>query len=98
MTSPVTQILKLKNVYNTLKILSLALLVLRIGANYPNHSAPVNHLALITNLFNARSNFHSNCSSAPETFSEAGHLPHQPLAKPRQALLPEALYLDARYL
>src|SRR5947209_12795574 len=30
--------------------LSLALLVLRIVANHPHHSAPVNHLALVTNL------------------------------------------------
>jgi hypothetical protein len=31
--------------------LTLALLVLRVAANHPNHTAPVNHLALIANLF-----------------------------------------------
>src|SRR6267143_376953 len=33
------------------KPLSLALLVLRVDANYPDHTAPVDHLALVTNLF-----------------------------------------------
>src|SRR6267378_3795176 len=33
------------------KPLSLALLVLRVGTNYPDHAAPVDHLALVTNLF-----------------------------------------------
>src|SRR3989304_2179740 len=38
--------------------LSLALLVLRVDANHPNDAAPVNHLALVANLFDRRTNFH----------------------------------------
>jgi hypothetical protein len=37
---------------------SLTLLVLRIDANYPNHSPAVDDLALVTNLFDACSNLH----------------------------------------
>jgi hypothetical protein len=33
------------------KLLTLALLVLRVAANYPNHTAPMNDFALIANLF-----------------------------------------------
>jgi hypothetical protein len=33
------------------KLLSLALLVLGIGANYPHYAAPVDHLAFVTNFF-----------------------------------------------
>jgi len=32
------------------KPLSLTLLVLRVGANHPDHTAPVDHLAFVTNL------------------------------------------------
>src|ERR1700686_1736911 len=39
--------------------LSLPLLVFRVGANYPNHSAAMNHLTLVTNLFHASPNFHA---------------------------------------
>src|SRR6202008_4935871 len=46
----------------TLK-LSLPLLVLRVGTNHPNHSAAMNHLALVTNLFHTCTNFHNSCSS-----------------------------------
>src|SRR6266436_7317061 len=45
------------------KSLSLALLVLRVRANYPHHPAPVNHLALVTNLFYRCPYFHV----APQT-------------------------------
>src|SRR6267378_3276135 len=38
--------------------LSLALLVLWVGANHAHHAAPVNHLALIANLFNRCPYFH----------------------------------------
>src|SRR4029077_9972590 len=38
--------------------LSLALLVLRVGANHAHHPAPVNHLALVANLFYRCPNFH----------------------------------------
>src|SRR5712672_1592261 len=40
--------------------LSLALLVLRIGANHAHHAAPVNHLALVANLFYRCPNFHNS--------------------------------------
>ena len=39
-------------------ILSLTLLVLRIGTNDPNHSTAVDNLALVTNFFHASPNFH----------------------------------------
>src|SRR5258708_40250555 len=45
-----------------LKSLSLALLVLRVDANYPHHAAPVDHLAFVTNLFYRCPNFHKLCS------------------------------------
>src|SRR5260370_3930534 len=45
------------------KSLSLALLVLRVDANYPHHAAPMDHLALVTYLFNRCPNFHNPCSS-----------------------------------
>src|SRR5229473_3062658 len=38
--------------------LSLALLVLWVGANHTHHAAPVNHLALVANLFNRCPYFH----------------------------------------
>jgi hypothetical protein len=38
--------------------LALALLVLRIGANYTHHAAPVNDLAFVANLFYRGPNFH----------------------------------------
>src|SRR6266852_2947923 len=41
------------------KSLSLALLVLWVDANYPHYAAPVDHLALVTNLFNRCPNFHA---------------------------------------
>jgi hypothetical protein len=34
-----------------IKLLTLALLVLRIAANHPNHTAPMNDFALVANLF-----------------------------------------------
>src|SRR5216683_1239434 len=39
--------------------LSLALLVLRVDTNHPHHAAPVDHLALVTNLFNRCPYFHA---------------------------------------
>src|SRR5215472_6660322 len=39
--------------------LSLALLVLRVGANHAHHPASMNDLALVANLFHARTNFHA---------------------------------------
>src|ERR1700720_3066022 len=46
------------------KNLSLALLVLRVGADYPHHAAPVNHLTFVANLFNRCPYFHdpSSCN------------------------------------
>src|SRR6267378_3407051 len=41
------------------KSLSLTLLVLRVDANHPHHAAPMNHLALVTNLFNRCPYFHA---------------------------------------
>src|SRR6266446_6852759 len=41
------------------KSLSLTLLVLRVDANHPHHAAPVDHLALVTNLFNRCPYFHA---------------------------------------
>src|SRR5713226_4189811 len=41
------------------KSLSLALLVLGVDANYPHHAAPVDHLALVTNLFYRCPYFHA---------------------------------------
>src|SRR5258708_25735033 len=38
--------------------LPLALLVLRVGANHAHHAAPVNHFALVANLFNRCPYFH----------------------------------------
>src|SRR5580692_11608749 len=43
--------------------LTLALLVLRIRADYPHHAAPVDHLAFITNLFYRCPYFHCLCPS-----------------------------------
>jgi hypothetical protein len=34
-----------------MELLTLALLVLRVTANHPNHTAPMNDFALIANLF-----------------------------------------------
>src|SRR5260370_31959521 len=48
------------------KSLSLTLLVLRVDANHPHHAAPVDHLALVTNLFNRCSYFHNPYSSLAE--------------------------------
>src|SRR5229473_8510614 len=45
------------------KSLSLTLLVLGVDANYPHHAAPVDHLALVTNLFYRCPYFHNPCSS-----------------------------------
>src|SRR5580704_473520 len=39
--------------------LALALLVLRVDANHAHHAAPVNHLALVANLFYRSPHFHS---------------------------------------
>src|SRR5437016_8525409 len=41
------------------KSLSLALLVLRVDANHPHHATPVDHLALVTNLFDRCPYFHT---------------------------------------
>src|SRR6266436_4959134 len=41
------------------KTLSLTLLVLRVDANHPYHAAPVDHLALVTNLFYRCPYFHA---------------------------------------
>jgi hypothetical protein len=38
--------------------LSLALLVFRVDANHPHHTAPMDHLAFVTNLSYGCSNFH----------------------------------------
>jgi hypothetical protein len=38
--------------------LSLALAVLRVDANHPDHAAPMNNLALHANLFNRCANLH----------------------------------------
>jgi hypothetical protein len=38
--------------------LSLALLVLGVDANHAHHAAPVDHLALVANLFYRCPNFH----------------------------------------
>jgi hypothetical protein len=38
--------------------LSLALLVLGIGADHPHHATPVDHLAFVANLFYRCPNFH----------------------------------------
>src|SRR6202790_5276715 len=43
--------------------LSLALLVLRVGADYPNDAAAMGHLALVTNFLDACPYFHADCSS-----------------------------------
>src|SRR6266853_6582245 len=40
--------------------LSLALLVLRIGANYAHHASAMNYLALVANLFYRCPNFHNS--------------------------------------
>src|SRR5256886_5667977 len=48
------------------KTLSLTLLLLRVDANHPHHAAPLNHLALVTNLFNRCPYFHNSCSSLAE--------------------------------
>ena len=40
----------------------LSLLVLWIGANYAHHALAVNHLALITNLFDGRTYLHYTLS------------------------------------
>src|SRR5712692_9324050 len=48
------------------KPLSLTLLVLRVDANHPHHAAPVDHFALVTNLFNRCPYFHNPCSSLAE--------------------------------
>jgi hypothetical protein len=51
------------------KLLSLALLVLGVDANHPHHAAPVDHLALVTNLFYRCPYFHA----APQScFGVAG--------------------------
>src|SRR4029077_12705259 len=42
-----------------LNSLSLALLVLGVNANYPHHTAAMDHLALVTNLFYRCPNFHT---------------------------------------
>jgi hypothetical protein len=39
--------------------LALPLLVARILADHPHHTAAADHLALVTDLFDAGSNFHS---------------------------------------
>src|ERR1700682_503076 len=44
--------------------LSLPLLVFGVGANHPDHTAPVDDLALITNLFHRRTYFHDCLSFA----------------------------------
>src|SRR4029077_19916104 len=44
------------------RALALALLVLRVGANHPDHAAPVDHLAFVTNLFYRCPYFHVRCS------------------------------------
>jgi hypothetical protein len=39
-------------------MLSLALLVLGVDANHPHNTAPMDHLAFVTNLFHRCSYFH----------------------------------------
>jgi hypothetical protein len=56
MDSPISQ--KAQNL-GPAKILTLTLLVLRIGADYAHHTAAMNHLALVANLLNASPNFHT---------------------------------------
>src|SRR2546423_1729130 len=46
----------------SLSFLALALFMLRIGANYAHHPAPMNHLALVANLFYRRPYFHNPSS------------------------------------
>src|SRR5271167_366423 len=43
--------------------LTLALLMFRIGADYPHHATPVDHLAFVTNLFYRCPYFHCLCPS-----------------------------------
>jgi hypothetical protein len=50
------------HIFSLPQSLSLALLVLRIGADYAHHPAAMNHLALIANLFDACPDFHYRCS------------------------------------
>jgi hypothetical protein len=48
--------------------LSLPLLMLRIGADDPHHALAVDHFALVTHLFDGRSNFHFNLPAVTEQF------------------------------
>src|SRR2546425_13321003 len=45
--------------------LSLALLVLRVDTNHPHHAAPMDYLALVTNLFHRCPYFHAVLLLAP---------------------------------
>src|SRR6266568_2842256 len=45
--------------------LSLALLVLRVDTNHPHHAAPMDHLALVANLFHRCPYFHAALLLAP---------------------------------
>src|SRR6266571_2373195 len=52
-----------------ISMLSLALLVLGVDANHPHHAAPMDHLALITNLFHRCPNFHVPLNPATKSTS-----------------------------
>src|SRR5580704_8188107 len=59
--------------------LTLALLVLRIGTDYPHHAAPVDHLAFVTNLFYRCPYFHCLCPSFRPLSAISGPLKTRPL-------------------
>src|SRR5579859_5655832 len=65
--------------------LSLALLVLRVGANHAHHPAPVKHFALVANLFYRCSYFHDPLPLLPpKTDATRGRLKDRPTCSGRR--------------
>src|SRR5208282_323278 len=52
------------------------LLVLRVGADYPNHATAVDDFAFVTNFLDASPNFHTacSCSTNPATLRSLQNL------------------------
>src|SRR5690606_28375469 len=61
---PCRQINTNKTCHDSFSSLTLPLLMLGVaGTNDPNHTLTVDHLALVTNLFNASSDLHLNLNN-----------------------------------
>src|SRR5271168_4977283 len=63
------------------RILTLALFVLGVAANYTDYPAPVNHLALVANFLNRCPYLHADCSSPAAKYPQLQDLLPRPASE-----------------